>query len=493
MFHSLKFPGALSKPSIVFALSVGVGLIYLAFLKPVIWGIDGNEVLKVAYALVTEQRFSLPTGAGGLEGADGQSYSIRYLLLPIVISPLVAVGVVLSAWLGLPALSTSAVFAIASSVFFTTATTVLVALLALRLGSTKPGAYMAALAYAFGTIALTYAQTLFSEPLLAFLTIACVYFAFGFVRRAWILSSLFAALAILAKPTGIVLGPVVALYFWLKRYPLWVVLGPVLAPALGGAFYLFYNYLRFGNPFITGQPVSVGLSASGMLERFWGFLFGFGMGGGLLWYCPPVALAVIGCYKALKTKPVEAVALLGISTSFVGLHSFWFCCGWDWGPRFLVPLLPLLMALVGLIDYHSRKWLLILSAIGFVINAPTLFSFYQRYYWELETAGGAVTDLSLWTALTQSPLLHVWGAAFRQVGDALQTDVRDFLSETESMRVMQIVPTWWWMLPVVGIPVWMGGIAAGLMVAIGISLLIWGWPTHQPEVPVKSRELSVNR
>lgn len=492
MLHSLKSTGAFSKPGIVLALSVGVCLIYLAFLKPVIWGADGNEVLKVAYALVTEHSFSLPAGAESMEGTNGQHYSIRYLLLPIVITPLVAIGVALSSWLGLPALSTAAVLAVVSSVLFTTATTVLVALLALKLGSTKPGAYVAALAYAFGTIALTYAQTLFSEPLLAFLTIACVYLAFGQTRRAWMESSLFAALAILAKPTGIVIGPVVAVYFWLKRYALWVILGPILVPAFGVALYLFYNYLRFGNPFITGQPVATGLSTSGMLERFLGLLFGFGMGGGLLWYCPPVALAVIGLYKALKTKPVEALALLGISTGFLVGYSFWFCCGWDWGPRFLVPALPLLMALVGLIDHQSRKWLIVLSAIGFVINAPTLFSFYQRYYWELQTVENHA-DLSLWSTIAQSPLLNAWGAAFRQVNDALQTDVRGFLTETEPVLAMQIVPIWWWMLPIVGIPVWMGGIVAGLMVAAGIGLLIWGWPTQQSEAPAKDRELSVNQ
>lgn len=492
MLHPLKSTGALSKPGIVLALGVGVCLIYLAFLKPVIWGEDGNEVLKVAYALVTEHSFSLPAGAEGMEGANGQHYSIRYLLLPIVITPLVAIGVALSSWLGLPALSTAAVLAVVSSVLFTTATTVLVALLALKLGSTKPGAYVAALAYAFGTIALTYAQTLFSEPLLAFLTVACVYLAFGQTRRAWMQSSLFAALAILAKPTGIVIGPVVAFYFWLKRYALWVVLGPILAPAFGVALYLFYNYLRFGNPLITGQPVANGLSTSGMLERFFGLLFGLGMGGGLLWYCPPVALAVIGFYKALKTKPVEAVALFGISAGFSVGYSFWFCCGWDWGPRFLVPVLPLLMALVGLIDHQSRKWLIVLSAIGFVINAPTLFSFYQRYYWELQTIEN-YTDLSLWSTIAQSPLLNAWGAAFRQVNDALQNDVKGFLTETEPILAMKIVPIWWWMLPIVGIPVWMGGIAAGLMVAAGTGLLIWGWPTQQSEAPVKVRELSINQ
>ena len=456
-------------------LTLGIILIYLAFLKPAIWGMDGNEVLQVAHSLVTQQSFTVSPDTGGMVGVDGQSYSTRYLLLPVLLTPLMAIAVGMSAWVGLPAIQIAAIFAIASSVVLTAATAALVVLLAIRLGATQRAAYISALCYAFGTIALTYAQTLFSEPLLGFLLVACIYLAFGDSRKAWWGSSALATLAILTKPTAVVVAPILSLYFLAKRYSLWVILGPVIAPALGAIAYGIYNFRRFGDPLDTGQPTHYALTAVGMWERFFGFLFGWGMGGGLVWYCPPTILAVVGLYKLFKSKPIEALAISTVCLSFVGLHAFWWCCGWDWGPRFLVPILPLLLALTALLDYRARRWLMGLGLIGFVINAPTLVSFYQRYYWEMVTAGQDVWGLSLWTRLGDAPIFQVWGAAYRQVQSAIASDVNEVLAAGKMSGLMEIVPVWWWILPVVGLPVWSGAMGAVGLLFMGFVFLRRGW------------------
>ena len=80
--------------------------------------------------------------------------------------------IALSEIVNLPAHYTAAVCALTLSPLLTAATTALVALLALRLGSDRRGACLAALSFAFGTIALTYTGYFFAEPLLAFLTVA---------------------------------------------------------------------------------------------------------------------------------------------------------------------------------------------------------------------------------------------------------------------------------------------------------------------------------
>ena len=465
--------GAVS--SATFFLTLGIVLIYLAFLKPAIWGMDGNEVLQVAHSLVTQQSFTVAPDMGGMVGVDGQSYSTRYLLLPVLLTPLMAIAVGISAWIDFPALQIAAVFAIASSVVLTAATAALIVLLAIRLGATQRAAYVSALCYAFGTIALTYAQTLFSEPLLGFLVVFCVYLAFGNSQKAWWGSSALAMLAILTKPTAVVIAPILSLYYLAKRYSFGVVLGPVIAPALGAIAYGIYNFRRFGDPLDTGQPTHYALTAVGMWERFFGFLFGWGMGGGLVWYCPPTILAVVGLYKLFKSKPIEALTILTICLSFVGLHAFWWCCGWDWGPRFLVPILPLLLALTALLDYRARRWLIGLSLLGFVINAPTLVSFYQRYYWEMATAGQDVWGLSLWTRPRDSPIFQVWGAAYRQIQSAIASDVSEVLAAGKMSGLMEIVPVWWWILPAVGFPVWLGIMVAIGLVMGGVVSLYKGW------------------
>ncbi|MGF1496379.1 MAG: glycosyltransferase 87 family protein [Elainellaceae cyanobacterium] len=405
--------------------------------------------------------------------------------MPVLLVPFVVVGAGLSSWLSLPEEPVSAICALVFSILVTAATTSIVALLALRLGSTGRGAYVAAVGFALGTIAPTYAQTLFSEPLLAFLTLASLYLAMGETRRAWTSSILLGGLAILAKPTGIVVGPVLSIYWLMKRRPRAIVLGPFVAIALGTLIYLGYNYLRFNHPLVTGQPVSTNFQITGMPKRFFGLLFGPGMGGGLVWYCPPVILAVLGFRKALRHKRAEGLAIVGILLGYLGIYSFWLCCGWDWGPRFLVPALPGLMALAGLVDYRGRRILIGLTIIGLGINAPTLISLYERYYWEVQTAGANVHALSLWTDLSSAPLFNVWGAAIRQLSDAAGTDARVLLAdaiatsnssiETDTPVMMQIVPVWWWLLPVIGLPVWLGILMAAGLIAAGIGAVYWGW------------------
>ncbi|MBW4647425.1 MAG: hypothetical protein KME06_01795 [Kastovskya adunca ATA6-11-RM4] len=478
------------------ALCIGVGLIYLAFLKPGIWGIDGNDMVSVAKSLVTEQNFTVPPEYGGVTGHTGQHYSRRYPLLPILATPFVAVGLALSHWFNLPEHFAAATCALVLSILLTAATTALVALLALRLGSTSQGAYIAALSFAFGTIALVYGHTFFAEPLLAFLTVASIYLALGRTRQELAGASILAGLAAIAKPTGIVVGPILSLYFLAKRRPLRLILGPILAPTVAALLYLFYNYIRFGNVLTTGQPLS-NFTTSGALERFLGLLFSPGVGGGLIWYCPPVLLAIIGLRQALKSRTLEALVIVGVFLGYLLLHSFWLCCGWDWGPRFLVPALPGLMALTGLVGKSWWKWLIALTIVGFLINAPTLVSFYQRYYFEVVTAGDGQHNIWFWGNFTDAPLFHAWGAAYRQVNDALAVDIRDLVREAsastasseEAMpELLRIVAVWWWVLPAVGIPMWVGVIVSALLVSAGVWVLRKIWR----HLPVE-RELSCER
>ncbi|MEM6436829.1 MAG: hypothetical protein AAF773_23705, partial [Cyanobacteria bacterium P01_D01_bin.115] len=83
-------------------LFLGVVLFLLAFLKPGIWGFDGNDMLNMSKSLLREGSFSIPKEAGGVLGRDGQYYSIRYPLLPVVAMPFVAVGLFLGNLLNLP-------------------------------------------------------------------------------------------------------------------------------------------------------------------------------------------------------------------------------------------------------------------------------------------------------------------------------------------------------------------------------------------------------
>ncbi|RMF24071.1 MAG: phospholipid carrier-dependent glycosyltransferase [Cyanobacteria bacterium J083] len=470
----------LLKPTV--ALFLGVGLIYLAFLKPGIWGFDGNDMLNVAKSLVTEGDFTVPAGAG-IQGRGGEYYSIRYPLLPIIATPFVAVGLFFADLFKLPPHYTSAVFALLVSLILTAITTALVMLLALRLGSSAKGAYLAAICYAFGTTALVYGREFFAEPLLALITTASFYFALGKSTKSQAIASILAGLAIIAKPAGIVIGPVLSAYLYLKRYSLKSAIGPILGSGMGVLLYLGYNFMRFGNILSSGQNTDR-LQLEGFFARLVGLIISPGAGGGLLWYCPPVILAFWGLWRLWKIKPLETLAILGIFSGYWILHSFWRFAGWNWGPRFLVPVLPILMASTALLKPKWWKWLIGLTVVGFLVNAPTLISFYQRYYAEANDGGYLSQALALWGNPADAPIFNAWGAAWRQLQDALATNVTDVINQAGappekgtllSAELLKILAVWWWVLPAAGIPLWVGILLAVSLVAMGVWILQQGW------------------
>src|SRR5271168_3806225 len=280
------------------ALGFGFFLIYLAFLAPGIYSIDGNSILAVAESIVTRHALTVPPGLG-IPGQAGRIYSSWYPLQSFLAVPLVALAVPVSSAVHVPLHFVAALFALLLPIIFTSATVSLVALIALQLGASLGPARRAAFSFALGTVALVYHRTFYADPLLMLLTAASLYFAFAQSPRTVLLASLCALLAVLAKPTGILVGPLISAYLLAKHsLPLRFRLAPGLGAALGLLLYFLYNWLRFANPLTFGQPyafsfASIPVGLAGLL---------LSPGRGLIWYCPPAILAIAGFRKAFQTK-----------------------------------------------------------------------------------------------------------------------------------------------------------------------------------------------
>jgi len=421
------FPSTLNSSDaqkLVWSLGLAAALLYLAFLPPGIYSDDGNSMLGVAEAIVTRHSVTVPAGLG-IPGRRGEIYSVYYPLQSLLAVPFVATANLVARLLHAPFHFIAAAFAGVLPAVYSAATVAMVAWMALQLGSTLQGARRAALSFGFGTVAMVYARTFYAEPLLTLLIAGAICLTFTRVSRKIFFAAVLTLLAVLAKPTGILLGPALSLYLFLKKTPARLSILPAAGSGFGLLFYILYNIVRFGNPLNFGPPWAFSLSV--FSHGIVGLLCSPGRG--ILWYCPPVVMAILGFRKAKKAMPTEALLMATLFAGFLALHSlvpYWHG-GWSWGPRYLLPVLPGLMALTGLLEEKAVKGLLVLAFAGFLVNAPTMVSFYERYYAEAKEEG--VSDIALLWSPSRAPLLHAWGAASREIADARSHDVREIFHE----------------------------------------------------------------
>jgi hypothetical protein len=134
------------------------------------------------------------------------------------------------------------------------------------------------------------------------------------------------------------------------RRPLRAVLLFTAAAAPGTAAWLAYNHLRYGSPFVLGMWTPV--FNHPLLPGLYGLVLSPGRG--LLIHAPLVLVAAAGARSAWRRAPL-LVALAGtlLAARLVFYARWWSWHGGTcWGPRFLVPAMPLLA--LGLAEVVGR-------------------------------------------------------------------------------------------------------------------------------------------
>jgi hypothetical protein len=469
---------------VAYRLGAAALLVYLAFIPANIFSSDANSMYAVAYSLVTGHGFSVLAPYGPL-GTHGLHYSIFYPLLSIVSTPLVAIAYGLATPAHASPFYLGKIFALVTDAGVTAATIAIVFLLTTRMGGGRRLSIAAALSYGFSTMALVYARDFFAEPLLGLCTVGAVYLALGqrTVRQVVSCSAL-CAFAVLAKPTGLVVGIAITVYLFFTvrrsrcvRGAIRYSFGPALGTASGGVAYAAYDLLRFGSVTTTG-PGRPGFGISEVWQSFPGLLVSPGRG--LIWFSLPI-LVLIG-FKWSRPHAQEIALLLSIPILYLCLYSLrpddWFGI-WSWGPRYLLPALPLLFALTPLVRLRVRRALVPLAIVGTFTLLPTLFSFWQLTTAQ-ETAKGVSLTSQLWSPI-ESPLVQIWATAPREISAALSTNVRTITSPAASAltkpgslvhaRSFRVVNDWWWMTPVGGVPRLVGIVIAFLFLAAGIATI----------------------
>lgn len=287
-----------------------------------------------------------------------------------------------------------------------------------RLGYDHGPALGAALAGALATPLLVYSKTFFSEPLIALALVVAVLGALrGGEGRAggWVLCGAALGGAVLVKPVALAVTPVFALYALARAKGRWQALVGVGGP-LGAAIVVtaLYNQLRFGSPFDTGYRTAA-----------WDVAPWVGLGGlllspgkGLLWYCPALA-AGLGGFSGLARRHGRVAALLGgVAAAYLLVHALYnhWHGGGAWGPRLIVPVVPLLIFPSADMFSHPprRAWaqlgLALLLATSAVLQLPAVLVHPARALQALYDRASSPTDytLRLLYRPADSPLVNQW-------------------------------------------------------------------------------------
>jgi hypothetical protein len=196
------------------------------------------------------------------------------------------------------------------------------------------------------------------------------------------------------------------------------------------------NYLRFGSFSEFGYGTQYGTFS---LNRGWTGLPGLLLspGKGLIFYFPAIILFPLAIKFSLRqniglsfiTIYILSVAWLYFGTLEINAQSRIWSGAIAWGPRYLIPALPLVVIMLGgLLKYprnpktkHLMKISLILSCVaGSIVNLPgvLVWSEYGTIYaWEKERLGGSALEIMTWDP-EHSPInLHVKILSEKYVSD----------------------------------------------------------------------------
>lgn len=208
-------------------------------------------------------------------------------------------------------------------------------------------AVAAAAVAAFGTSLWPHSLALWQHPLTA---LAIAGSALALLRpptpRRALWAGILAGVAVAARPTAIMLLPILALFGWReRRAQVWWLVGPMLAGALAVAALNMVIAGRASGGYAFFLPVPALAPALGLL---------LSPSRGLFIYTPLAVLALDAFRRGTRPVVLRYFALmLPIYVAvFSGSTSWW--AGWSYGPRFFTDIVPLLT--LGALPAARRAW-----------------------------------------------------------------------------------------------------------------------------------------
>ncbi len=402
----------------------GTLLVYLAVLHGQIDVYDTKAMYAVTENLVNH--FALHTGGAGFHDSFHQAtpYSPYGIAMSILAVPFYAAS---------KGIGHSAVLVSLVNPLLTSASVVVIYRIgrAFRWGAVH--SLMAAVAYGLFTMAVWYSTEGFSEPGVALCVVVIV---LGIIRWGqgsyW--APLWVGLAAAAAPqfrsdslftvwVGLLAVPLFVPWRRILRVrPLAMILGPM---GLSAVLLVVYNELRFHRPFVSSYGSGQGLD-NPLGHGLHGLLFSSGKS--LFLYNPLAVLGVVGLVLLLvRARPVGLLMLFLIVPRilFFSKWSVW-DGGWCWGPRFLLPTLPLFMlaAVEVLRASDPRRWPGVAARVsaGVLAAASVVANFLS-----------VRVPISQWLGVLATPAQHALYGLPALVGGGARQQAADFVWSTGSL------------------------------------------------------------
>jgi len=314
------------------------------------------------------------------------------------------------------------------------ATVSAIALCGLALGFSPLPSFAIAAATAVGSPLWLYARTDSSEALQSACVIGAVYFLIRDRHRprsaGLAAAGTLLAAAIATKALNVILLPAFAAYVvW--RAPnrrARALIGFATPVAIVGALLAAFNRARFGSLVETGYEISPRLFG----HAFWdgASVLLFSLGHGLLVFSPAFLLLPLAVRECGRRFPAEAALVAALFATYLVVFSKWWAYwGMNWGPRFLIPMVPLLA--VGLLPLALRGWVTrSVLAVFFLLGASVQTVAVTTSYWD--------QVMPVWMRLAPPPGID-------RGTNPRMTDVGLWNHFVHRPEIAPVRVAWWWL------------------------------------------------
>lgn len=417
----------------------------------------------------------------GVTGSASKQYSPYGVGMPILQVPLFLVGLAVSFLMKSLPQGYITFFTVSfTNTFISAFGVVLLVSLLRQMGVKSKHAIILGLVYAFSTAILVYSKTGFPEPALLMFLLLAIVSLLKFTREGassvWlVISGASLGVMCLIKVYAIILLPAFAVYFFFssgeRRKYFWLTF---LSFLVVFSLELITNYIRFGGVLATGygpasEVVKYGNNFLKGIYYYW-----FSSGKGFFFYNLPLIMGLFCWADIAKDRKKEFYFILSIILIYVFFFAYFFKRGsiFSWGPRYIMPVAPLLMVTasglfknrLSLISFAS------LSVGGFLVQLPAAVMHYSSYI-DFSVQKLSVPEYTINFIPDLSPIRGVWWMFTSRIASIFGKEI-NFVYSPDAMFIKPLQASFetynivdlWWITLLRDYP--------GLKVAVLISFLI---------------------